>query len=129
MKILIVDDMPAWREFHKNLLEEIFIEQENQIHLAVSAREGLEKLYENSKEPYNLIITDLQMEDDFRPKYAGEWLVEQIKNLPSYNKSRVIISSGAFNINHIAESLGVECIPKRIACSDREAYENIIINK
>lgn len=129
MKILIVDDMPAWREFHKNLLEEIFIEQENKIHLAVSAREGLEKLYENSKEPYNLIITDLQMEDDFRPKYAGEWLVEQIKNLPSYNKSRVIISSGAYNINHIAEVLNVECIPKRIACTDREAYENIIINK
>ena len=51
MKILVVDDMPAWREFHKNLLEEIFIEQENKIHLAVSAREGLEKLYENSKEP------------------------------------------------------------------------------
>lgn len=129
MKILVVDDMPAWREFHKNLLEEIFIEQENKIHLAVSAREGLEKLYENSKEPYNLIITDLQMEDDFRPKYAGEWLVEQIKNLPSYNKSQVIISSGAFNIKHIAECSGVECIPKRIACSDREAYENIILNK
>lgn len=129
MKILVVDDMPAWREFHKNLLEEIFIEQENKIHLASSAREGLEKLYESSKEPYDLIITDLQMEDDFRPKYAGEWLVEQIKNLPSYNKSRVIISSGAFNINHIAEGLGVECIPKRIACSDREAYENIILNK
>lgn len=69
------------------------------------------------------------MEDDFRPKYAGEWLVEQIKNLPSYNKSRVIISSGAFNIKHIAECSGVECIPKRIACSDREAYENIILNK
>ena len=129
MKILVVDDMPAWREFHKNLLEEIFIEQENKIHLVSSAREGIEKLYENSKEPYDLIITDLQMEDDFRPKYAGEWLVEQIKNLPSYNNSRVIISSGAFNINHIAECLGVECIPKRIACSDREAYENIILNK
>lgn len=128
MKILIVDDMPAWREFHKNLLEEI-LEQENKIHLAVSAREGLEKLYENSKEPYNLIITDLQMEDEFCPKYAGEWLVEQIKTLPSYKNSRVIISSGAYNINHIAEVLKVECIPKRIACTDREAYENIIINK
>ena len=129
MKILIVDDMPAWREFHKNILEEIFIEQEYQIDLTCSAREGLEKLYENTQSPYNLIITDLQMEDEFRPKYAGEWLVEQIKTLPSYKNSRVIISSGAYNINHIAEVLNVECIPKRVACTDREAYENIIINK
>ena len=44
MKILIVDDMPAWRDFHKNILEEIFIEQEYQIDLTCSAREGLEKL-------------------------------------------------------------------------------------
>lgn len=126
MKILIADDMPAWREFHKNLLEEIFIEQKCEIHLAISARDGLEKLYENTQTPYNLVITDLQMEDEFRPKYAGEWLVKQIKNLPSYKKTRIIISSGAFNINHIADSLNVECIPKRIACTDREAYENII---
>ena len=55
--------------------------------------------------------------------------VEQIKTLPSYKNSRIIISSGAYNINHIAEVLNVECIPKRVACTDREAYENIIINK
>ena len=129
MKILVVDDMPAWREFHKNNIEEIFIEQGCEIHLADSAREGLEKLYENTQSPYDIIVTDLQMEDEFRPKYAGEWLVEQIKTLSSYKNSRIIISSGTFNIKNIAEGLNVDYIPKRIACADIQKYEDIILGR
>lgn len=129
MKILIVDDMPAWREFHKNALEEIFIEQNCEIHTAICARNALEKLYENAQEPYNLIVTDLQMEDDFAPKYAGEWLVEQIQNLKTYKNSRIIVSSGTFNIKYIAENLGVEYIPKRTACTDIQKYEEVIIGR
>lgn len=129
MKILVVDDMPAWCEFHKNNIEEIFIEQGCEIHLANSAREGLEKLYENTQSPYDIIVTDLQMEDEFRPKYAGEWLVEQIKTLSSYKNSRIIISSGTFNIKNIAESLHVNYIPKRVACGDIQKYEDVILGR
>ncbi len=129
MKILVVDDMLSWREFHKTALEELFIENGCTIDMADSARAGLDKLYENTSAPYDLIITDLQMEDDFRPQYAGEWLVEQIKNLPSYRKSRIVISSGTYNIKHIAENLNVECIPKRIACTDREKYEEVMLGR
>ena len=129
MKVLVVDDMPAWREFHKNNIEEIFIEQGCEIHLASSAREGLEKLYENTQSPYDIIVTDLQMEDDFRPKYAGEWLVEQIQTLSSYKNSRVIISSGTFNIKNIAEELNVDYIPKRVACVDIQKYEDVILGR
>ena len=98
-KILVVDDMHSFREFHKRILEEVFIELEQTeytIHTADYARDGLNKIYEHSKEPYDTIITDLQMEDEFSPQYAGEWLVEQIKNMPSYYKTRIIIVSGTY---------------------------------
>ena len=69
------------------------------------------------------------MEDEFRPKYAGEWLVEQIKTLSSYKNSRIIISSGTFNIKNIAESLHVNYIPKRVACGDIQKYEDVILGR
>ena len=129
MKILIVDDMTAWREFHKNILEELFIELDKtdySIDLANYARDGLDKIYENSSNPYDLIITDLQMEDEFSPKYAGEWLVEQIQNMPAYKNSRIIISSGTYNIKTIAENYNVEYMPKRVACSDINCYKDFL---
>ena len=128
MKILIIDDSQSWVEFHKNILEEIYIMEENILHTAFSARQALDTLYQNTSTPYDLIITDLQMEEDFSPLFAGEWIIEQIKNLTSFNKSRIIISSGAYNIKHIANSFNVEYIPKRIACTDRLEYERIILN-
>ena len=39
-----------------------------------------------------MIITDLQMEDDFIPQYAGEWFVEQIKAFKNYSKLAFINS-------------------------------------
>ena len=129
-KILIVDDMLSWREFHKTVLEEVFLEideKEYEIHLADYARSALDKLYENTDSPYNMIITDLQMEDDFSPQFAGEWFVEQIKKLSSYNNSKIIISSGTYNIKQIAESLNVDCMPKRIACTDLNTYKKMLI--
>ena len=130
IKILVVDDMLSWREFHKTVLEEVFLElDENnyQIDLANYARDAQDKLYENSSAPYDLIITDLQMEDEFEPQYAGEWLVGEIKKLSSYKQSRIIISSGTYNIKQIADSLDVEYIPKRIACTDLNSYKELII--
>jgi len=130
IKILVVDDMLSWREFHKTVLEEVFLElDENnyQIDLANYARDAQDKLYENSSAPYDLIITDLQMEDEFEPQYAGEWLVGEIKKLSSYKQSRIIISSGTYNIKQIADSLDVEYMPKRIACTDLNSYKELII--
>lgn len=130
IKILVVDDMLSWREFHKTVLEEVFLELDennHQIDLANYARDAQDKLYENSSAPYDLIITDLQMEDEFEPQYAGEWLVGEIKKLSSYKQSRIIISSGTYNIKQIADSLGVEYMPKRIACTDLNSYKELII--
>ena len=67
------------------------------------------------------------MEDEFEPQYAGEWLVGEIKKLSSYKQSRIIISSGTYNIKQIADSLDVEYMPKRIACTDLNSYKELII--
>jgi len=128
-KILVVDDMESWRNFHKFALEEIFIDEGCDIQIANYAKEGLDKIYENTSNPYDLIITDLQMEEDFAPKYAGEWLVEQIKMLSQYKNTRIIISSGTAMIKHIAEEQNVDFIPKRIACTDMEQYERVIVGR
>ena len=130
IKVLIVDDSYSWREFHKNSLDEIFIElpeDDYQIDLAENARDGYSAIIQNCSFPYELVITDLQMEEDFTPKYAGEWLIEQIKTFKSYTKTSIIISSGCYNIKQIAENLGTNYIPKRVAVTDLNQYKEKII--
>jgi len=130
-KILIVDDSPAWLSFHKNNLEEIFIELQSddyKIDKASSGREGYDFIMQNNNEPYSLIISDLQMEEDFAPKFAGEWFVEQVKNFSKYFNTKIVICSGCYNIKQIAESLSVEYIPKRVAVSDINGYKKTIID-
>ena len=78
MKILIVDDSKKCVMWHESAIKEIF-NDEVVIEKAYSAREGLEKLTASIDEPYNYIFTDMQMEPDFLPLYAGEWFVKQIK--------------------------------------------------
>lgn len=131
MKVLIVDDSYSWQEFHKNAIEEIFIElniTDYVIDTANCARKGYDFLMQNEKSPYDLIISDLQMEEDFTPQYAGEWFVSKIPTFKSYLNTNVIISSGAYNIKQIAENLGVHYIPKRVAVIDITLYKLIIID-
>lgn len=131
IKVLIVDDSYSWREFHKNALDEIFIElseDDYQIDLAENAKDGYTAVMQNNSSPYNLIISDLQMEEDFAPKYAGEWFVEQIKTFKSHMNTRIIISSGCYNIKQIAENLETYYIPKRVAVTDLNQYKEKIID-
>ncbi|MBP7212295.1 response regulator [bacterium] len=121
-KILAVDDSSGWRNFHVQMIKEIYGDKYS-IETAESAREGYDKVYNNMEKPYQLIITDLQMEIDFEPKYAGEWLTEQIKLLSAYSKTPIILISGTYNIDMIAQNLGVNCLPKRIAVNDLNSYK------
>lgn len=112
-KILIVDDSPSWIAFHKNLISELYPGYFD-IVTAESARQALSIVSFSSAEPFDLIISDLQMEDDYEPKLAGEWLVESIKALPAYFRSHIVLISGMYNLEKIATSLNVECISKNI---------------
>ena len=129
MRILVVDDMKGWREFNSKVMYEI-LGTDIVIDKAESATEAYSKLLENNDTPYDVVITDLQMEDDYSPKYAGEWLVEQIRMLPKYFKTKIVMISATYNIRQIADSYGVYSIPKSTAAKCLSAYKEILdVNK
>lgn len=121
-KILIVDDSKGWLDYHKSALTQIFGD-EYILEMVYSGREGYNAVYNNLKEPYALIISDLQMEMDFEPKLAGEWFAEQVRKLKEYQSTPIILISAMYNIRSIATRVGVECLPKSIAASDLTSYK------
>ena len=124
MKILIVDDSEKWVMYHKSAVEEIF-EGKAVIETANSACSGVEKLMCSIDKPYDVIFTDMQMESDFLPLYAGEWFIKQIKFLKEYANTKIIIISATNNIRMIAEKYGVDFIPK-YTCNNIQAYKNVL---
>lgn len=122
-RILIVDDSPNWVKYHQTAVKLLF-NHDIEIDTANSAKEGVEKLMLSIDCPYDAILTDMQMESDFLPLYAGEWFIKQIKFFNEYKNTKIFIISAASDINLIAEKYGVEYIPK-YKCRDDNAYEKI----
>lgn len=121
-RILIVDDVPGWVRFHEQNIRHLNIPN-IEIDTANSAKEALSKLEVSIDNPYDVIFTDLQMESDFLPKYAGEWLIEQIKTFKEYNSTKIVIISASPNIRIIAERNQVLYLSKTIARNaDSESY-------
>ncbi len=121
-RILIVDDVPGWVRFHEQNIRHLNIPN-IEIDTANSAREALSKLEVSIDNPYDVIFTDLQMESDFLPKYAGEWLIEQIKTFKEYNSTKIVIISASPNIRIIAERNQVLYLSKTSARNaDSESY-------
>lgn len=116
-KILVVDDSEGWRKYHKQRLEKFDVE----LTICECARDAYDKVFENVKTPYDLIITDLQMEEDFSPLYAGEWLVERVKELNS--RIPTLLVSATFNIRTIADNTNSDYLPKALAINNPEAYD------
>lgn len=123
-KFLIVDDEIGWRNHHTNVIKDII--NYAQINTADSAKSAYDILLQ--QKDFDIIITDMQMERAFLPKYDGEWLIEQIKTFPKYNNTKVIIISAAENIRNIATKYNVEYIPKQTAITCLSAYKEIINN-
>lgn len=126
-RILIVDDIPGWVRFHQNNIEYLN-STELEIDVAYCAKEALAKIESSIDAPYDVIFTDLQMESDFLPKMAGEWLIEQIKMFKEFNNSKIIIVSASPIIKEIAERYNVLYLPKVYAKnSDSEVYKQFIV--
>lgn len=121
--MLIVDDVQGWRTHHENVVKHLYNDK-FEITTASSAAEANDLLYGYSNEPFEVILTDMQMESDYLPLYAGEWLIEQIQNFPQYKNSRIIIISAAPNIRYIAEKYNVEFI-RKADCRSLDAYKII----
>ena len=123
MKILITDDSIGWIEYHLNALKKTLPEN-TLFDIAKSAKEGLDKIILNIDTPYDVIFTDMQMESDFLPMYAGEWFIKQINTYKEYQNTRIVIISAAPNIKVIAEKYDVEYLPKPM-CQLKENYKKL----
>ena len=125
-RILIVDDSSKWVLYHKDALRQIF-KDNIEIETANSAKEGVERLMVSIDAPYDFILTDMQMESDFLPLYAGEWFIKQIKFFKEKKKKKIIIISAVGNIRKIAENYNTDYIPK-YKCNDLNEYCNKLLN-
>ena len=87
-KVLVVDDIQQYLDFHKGNI--LYNNKDVKVDTAQSAKEGYEKIFAHVSDPYDVIITDMQMENDFEPICAGEWLIQQIQLLKQYIKQEFI---------------------------------------
>ncbi len=126
-RILLIDDTPGWVRFHKNNIEYLNLPG-IEIDEAFSAKEALSKIETAIDNPYDVIFTDLQMESDFLPYLAGEWLIKQIKTYDKYYKNtKIVIVSASPSIELIAKRNEVLYIPKTvIRNAEAEIYLNFI---
>ena len=125
-KVLIVDDQAGWRNFNTNSVYEV-LGKNIILDTASSAKDGYSKLLESKENPYDFLLTDMQMETDYAPKMAGEWLIEQAQNLTFCYRTKIIIISASPKIKYIAESYGIDYIPKSAAVISIEQYKELII--
>ncbi len=124
-KVLIVDDSASWRIFNTNAIKHI-LGPAWHIELAKSAREGVELLEQNKKEPFKIIVSDLQMELDFDPQTAGEWFIEHAQKMSEYSNSRIIIISSMHNIAMIANKLNVDYVSKGSIVTNLMKLESLL---
>ena len=126
-RILLVDDTPGWVRFHRNNIEYLNL-PDVEIDEAFSAKEALSKIETAIDNPYCTIFTDLQMESDFLPYLAGDWLIKQIKTYDKYYKNtKIVIISAMPTIELIAKRNGVLFIPKSIIRNaEAEIYKEFI---
>lgn len=120
-KILIVDDSPQWISTHQFALQ-YHLGKSLNLDIANSAKQAYKCILENKSEPYDVIITDMEMEDDFSPLFAGEWLLQQIKSLKEYSNTKIYIASSVDNIEEIAKKYNVNFLPKD-NCEDITSYD------
>lgn len=126
MKVLIVDDTPGWVRFHKINLEYLNIDN-LEIDTASSAGEALSKFEISIDNPYDIVFTDLQMESNYLPKLAGEWLIEQIKMFYDHLHTKIVIISASPSIEQIARKHEVKYLTKYNARnSDAEIYRKFL---
>ena len=117
-KILAADDTKSWQTFHKVLIEQLWGNL-FEVDTASSAKEALHLINLNKRNPYTLIITDLQMENNYLPLSAGEYLIENIKLIKEYYASNIIIVSSMYNIEETAKKYNVNCISKSRLAANR----------
>jgi CheY-like chemotaxis protein len=114
LKILIVEDSPEWIKFHVNLLNELLEKDSCEIDFEMSAGAGFNRVIKNTEIPYDLIISDLEMEEIQGESYAGSWFIRNIIKREECKNSKILIISGSHDIHEAAKELNVDFIPKYV---------------
>lgn len=111
-KILAVDDVEDWLIFYNKLLFKMSDSVEFKYSFEKCAKDGLDNALKHRN--YDLIISDLEMEDIAENCPAGEWFLSNLVALDDFKKTKFIIISARYNIEQIANKLGVDYIPKSL---------------
>ena len=124
-RVLIVDDTLSWVKFNQNLLDSFFPRM-FEITAVQSAWEARMAAVDNLEMPFDLILTDLQMDNFGDDTLAGEWLIEQVQALREYYNTKIIIISGMPNIKTIAEKYNVAYISKPRLVSNNTSLKMVL---
>ena len=106
-RFLVVDDMQQWQNFHIKAIQDIFtdLDADAEIITCDNATDALVCILKNIKNPFDVIISDLQMELEYEPEHAGEWLIRNTKNCVEYNNTKMMPIDIANNyISHSSKS-------------------------
>ena len=120
IKILIVEDSPEWIQFHIKLLNELLENDSFEIDFEMSARAGFNKVIKKPETRYDLIISDLEMEEILGEHDAGSWLIMNILKTEECKNSKILIISGSHDINQVAKEFNVDFIPKYLLSNNPE---------
>jgi CheY-like chemotaxis protein len=114
LKILVVDDSHEWIKFHLGLLNNFLEKDSFSVDFEMSGKAGFSKILKTSANPYDLIISDLEMEDIAEESYAGEWFVRSILKREELKNTKILIISGSHDIDQVAKRQNVDFIPKHL---------------
>jgi len=111
-KIFIAEDAFEWIKFHIFHLKSFLGEDCVEINYAFSSAEGLRKISEKVDYTYDLVISDLEMEELSEEKYAGINFIKRARGFLPCKNAKFLIVSGSHDIKEVASLLGVDFLPK-----------------
>jgi CheY-like chemotaxis protein len=121
MRFLVVDDGYDWIKFHYQNIKNTM--PHAQIDTAMSGFEGLNMVLKQDENYYDIILSDMQMEEVSDESYAGIWLLKRLLASGKCKNTTIIIVSAVYNIKEVAKNLNVNYISKSSIISSPSSFE------
>lgn len=121
MRFLVVDDGYDWIKFHSQNIKNTM--PHAQIDTAMSGFDGLNMVLKQDENYYDIILSDMQMEEVSDESYAGIWLVKRLLASGKCKNTTIIIISAVYNIKEVAKNLNVNYISKSSIISSPSSFE------
>jgi len=121
MRFLIVDDSYDWVKYHRENVQKSMPDAE--IDIAMSGFEALNRVLAREENYYDVIFSDMQMEDVDDEDYAGIWLIKRLLASNKCTKNKIVIISAVYNISKVAKNLNVDYLSKSSLVASPSAFE------